>query len=394
MVRLMPCPLCIPTSECNQSPDLPSLRHFRKRRFADVGGSGGARSKGNRDRLPGWRCPSRASLDREPRRHGTAPSSSIRRPACRRATITAMLDFSPEHGFDVLTYDYRGIGLSRPVSLRGCGYRWSDWGEQDFDAVLAIRRGTRSTLPVVRRRPQHWRVPARTGGKCVAYPAYAHGRSAVRILARLRASPPPAAFPEVARPHAGDHGAERLFPRTAAGLDRGSPCRGRQRMELSALADGVRATPQKTETRSSSGLQPCQHRSWLSRCPTTSSGRSLRSAERWSTTAARLRPKCCSRQATLVHNRSAISACSSPGMLRASGSIRCCGCAMGRIRGRTSDFPHAAKCRAPVGEDRVRAGHQFATASNRAVLLTGGAAAPPRQTRCETPFMRVSTSAR
>ncbi|MBB5372452.1 alpha/beta hydrolase family protein [Acidocella aromatica] len=40
------------------------------------------------------------------------------------------------NGFDVLTYDYRGIGASRPESLRGCRYRWQDWGTQDFDAAL------------------------------------------------------------------------------------------------------------------------------------------------------------------------------------------------------------------------------------------------------------------
>ena len=44
--------------------------------------------------------------------------------------------FLAEAGFRVMTYDYRGIGLSRPASLRGCGYRWRDWGEQDFDAAL------------------------------------------------------------------------------------------------------------------------------------------------------------------------------------------------------------------------------------------------------------------
>jgi len=44
--------------------------------------------------------------------------------------------FLSEHGFDVLTYDYRGIGASRPARLRGCGYRWRDWGELDFDAAL------------------------------------------------------------------------------------------------------------------------------------------------------------------------------------------------------------------------------------------------------------------
>lgn len=44
--------------------------------------------------------------------------------------------FLAGEGFDVLTYDYRGIGLSRPAELRGCRYRWRDWGEQDFDAAL------------------------------------------------------------------------------------------------------------------------------------------------------------------------------------------------------------------------------------------------------------------
>ncbi|MCG2842615.1 alpha/beta fold hydrolase [Sandaracinobacter sp. RS1-74] len=46
--------------------------------------------------------------------------------------------FLAEHGFDVLTYDYRGIGSSRPKTLRGCGYRWRDWGEQDFEAAISF----------------------------------------------------------------------------------------------------------------------------------------------------------------------------------------------------------------------------------------------------------------
>lgn len=49
--------------------------------------------------------------------------------------------FLAEHGFNVLTYDYRGIGLSRPERLRGCGYRWRDWGERDFDAALLFMEG-------------------------------------------------------------------------------------------------------------------------------------------------------------------------------------------------------------------------------------------------------------
>ncbi|TDR93095.1 alpha/beta hydrolase family protein [Enterovirga rhinocerotis] len=46
--------------------------------------------------------------------------------------------FLAEAGFRVLTYDYRGIGASRPRSLRGLSYRWRDWGEQDFDAALRV----------------------------------------------------------------------------------------------------------------------------------------------------------------------------------------------------------------------------------------------------------------
>lgn len=59
--------------------------------------------------------------------------------------------FLAGHGFDVITYDYRGIGASRPASLRNCGYRWRDWGERDFEAVLqlAIRFDPDAPLMVV-----------------------------------------------------------------------------------------------------------------------------------------------------------------------------------------------------------------------------------------------------
>jgi predicted alpha/beta hydrolase len=51
--------------------------------------------------------------------------------------------FLAEAGFDVLTYDYRGIGLSRPARLRGCGYRWRDWGQLDFDAAIRFAKAHR-----------------------------------------------------------------------------------------------------------------------------------------------------------------------------------------------------------------------------------------------------------
>jgi predicted alpha/beta hydrolase len=40
------------------------------------------------------------------------------------------------HGFDVIGYDYRGIGESRPANLRGFDACWIDWGRLDFEAVL------------------------------------------------------------------------------------------------------------------------------------------------------------------------------------------------------------------------------------------------------------------
>ena len=57
-------------------------------------------------------------------------------------------EFLVRHGFDVLTYDYRGIGLSRPQRLRGCGFRWRDWGEQDFDAALRFMMERRPDQPL------------------------------------------------------------------------------------------------------------------------------------------------------------------------------------------------------------------------------------------------------
>lgn len=40
-------------------------------------------------------------------------------------------------GHDVIVYDYRGIGLSRPARLRGFQANWADWGALDCEAVLS-----------------------------------------------------------------------------------------------------------------------------------------------------------------------------------------------------------------------------------------------------------------
>ena len=65
------------------------------------------------------------------------PATSVR---CRYYSRFAVFLF--EHGFDVIAYDYRGIGESRPSTLRGFDACWIDWGRLDFDAVL--RRAERS----------------------------------------------------------------------------------------------------------------------------------------------------------------------------------------------------------------------------------------------------------
>jgi predicted alpha/beta hydrolase len=45
-------------------------------------------------------------------------------------------DYLFANGFDVITYDYRGIGESRPESLKRLDASWSDWGALDFEAML------------------------------------------------------------------------------------------------------------------------------------------------------------------------------------------------------------------------------------------------------------------
>lgn len=46
-------------------------------------------------------------------------------------------EYLHRHGSDVIVYDYRGIGESKPPSLRGFSASWLDWGRLDFEAVLA-----------------------------------------------------------------------------------------------------------------------------------------------------------------------------------------------------------------------------------------------------------------
>ncbi len=56
--------------------------------------------------------------------------------------------FLAGRGFEVLTWDYRGIGDSRPESLKGLGWRWRDWGELDFDAALRFMKARAPEAPL------------------------------------------------------------------------------------------------------------------------------------------------------------------------------------------------------------------------------------------------------
>ncbi len=52
-------------------------------------------------------------------------------------------------GFAAITYDYRGIGRSRPGRLRGTGFKWRDWGTLDFAAVLDFACESAGRRPVL-----------------------------------------------------------------------------------------------------------------------------------------------------------------------------------------------------------------------------------------------------
>ena len=46
--------------------------------------------------------------------------------------------FASEQGFDVLTFDYRGIGLSKPVTLNSFEMDMLDWGKYDLASAVEL----------------------------------------------------------------------------------------------------------------------------------------------------------------------------------------------------------------------------------------------------------------
>lgn len=49
----------------------------------------------------------------------------------------AFATFLKEQGFTVITYDYRGIGQSKPLKLKGFKATMRDWGTKDFPTLTA-----------------------------------------------------------------------------------------------------------------------------------------------------------------------------------------------------------------------------------------------------------------
>ena len=62
--------------------------------------------------------------------------------AVPRKIYRGFAEYLAQRGFAVLTYDYRGIGGSRPASLRGFKARMRDWAAQDVAAAVDHARQT------------------------------------------------------------------------------------------------------------------------------------------------------------------------------------------------------------------------------------------------------------
>ena len=62
---------------------------------------------------------------------------------------TAFATALAERGLAALTYDYRGIGASRPPELRSFGVRMRDWIDLDAEGVISWARTTHPGLPLL-----------------------------------------------------------------------------------------------------------------------------------------------------------------------------------------------------------------------------------------------------
>ena len=76
----------------------------------------------------------RGSLHRTSGDHALIINSAM---GVKRRYYDAFAAYAAERGVSVVTYDYRGIGESRPRSVRGFPATMTDWGTLDIPAVIA-----------------------------------------------------------------------------------------------------------------------------------------------------------------------------------------------------------------------------------------------------------------
>lgn len=79
----------------------------------------------------------RGSLHRARGDHALIINSAM---GVKRRYYDAFARYAAERGISVVTYDYRGIGDSRPPSLRGFPATMTAWGTRDIPAVIAWTR--------------------------------------------------------------------------------------------------------------------------------------------------------------------------------------------------------------------------------------------------------------
>jgi predicted alpha/beta hydrolase len=69
--------------------------------------------------------------------------------AVRQDFYAPIARFFAANGIHVLTFDYRGMGASRPAKLRGFEASVTDWAQKDMNAMLAEARKPAPHLPLL-----------------------------------------------------------------------------------------------------------------------------------------------------------------------------------------------------------------------------------------------------
>jgi len=134
---------------------LQGLAVHTKTRFGNRGRMGGAVAETDSDDIfaddirvsasDGYPLAATLFLPRGPRRNAVLINSAT---AVPRKIYRGFASYLAGRGSVVLTYDYRGIGGSRPASLKGFPARLSDWAEQDVAGMVAWMRLRYGTLPL------------------------------------------------------------------------------------------------------------------------------------------------------------------------------------------------------------------------------------------------------